>query len=339
MLAPEASRQIKRLCVFCGSSPGVDPAYRAAAAGLAQVMVQRDIALVYGGGRVGLMGEIADRVLEGGGTVTGVIPAALDRREVSHRGVTRLEVVGSMHERKARMAALADAFVALPGGLGTFEELIEAATWTQLGLHDKPIGLLDVRGFWRPLEAVLDHAAREGFIAEANRGLIVSGDEPEPLLNALARWRRPAGGPWLADATQTSEDTRPRGPLVGTSAFLVRDGRLLLTRRRGAHGAGTWAPPGGRVDAGERPGDAVRRELLEETGLVAEQVEPIGWTDDVMDETGRHHVTLHHVVTADGEPELREPGKAEPWTWHAVDALPEPLFAPVASLLATGWRP
>jgi 8-oxo-dGTP diphosphatase len=129
------------------------------------------------------------------------------------------------------------------------------------------------------------------------------------------------------------------GPFVGVSAIVVRGGALLLGRRRGAHGAGTFSPAGGKAEPGEHPSDTVRRELHEETGLVARSVRPIAWTSDVFDDGGLHYVTLHHVVDADGEPAVREPGKVEAWRWYAWDALPEPLFAPVSSLIAGGWRP
>jgi 8-oxo-dGTP diphosphatase len=130
-----------------------------------------------------------------------------------------------------------------------------------------------------------------------------------------------------------------RGPLVGTSAIVVRDGRVLLGRRRGAHGAGTWSPAGGKPEPGESPADAAARELREETGLVARELHPVGWTSDVFPEEGLHYVTLHHAVVADGEPRLLEPDKCEGWAWFDPDALPQPLFAPVASLFGSGWRP
>ena len=131
----------------------------------------------------------------------------------------------------------------------------------------------------------------------------------------------------------------PRGPFVGTSAVVVRDGLVLLGRRRGAHGAGTWSFPGGKLDAGESPEDAAARELHEETGLTAVRIAPITWTNDVFAADGLHFVTLHHLVEADGDPQVREPDKVEGWSWHRWDALPEPLFAPITALVATGWRP
>ncbi len=178
---------MRRVCVFCGASSGVRPAYAAAARGFGGAVASRGLGLVYGGGRVGLMGAVADGALAAGGEVTGVIPQALVERELAHGGLTELHVVGSLHERKALMADLADAFVALPGGFGTLDELLEQLTWSQLGLHAKPIGLLDVEEFWRPLIALARHATDEGFVRESDLGAIAVGDEPGALLDRLER--------------------------------------------------------------------------------------------------------------------------------------------------------
>ena len=174
------------VCVFCGSSPGRRPAYAAAADALGTALAERNIELVYGGGRVGLMGVLADAVLAGGGRVIGVIPEAILALEVGHLEVTRLEVVATMHERKARMADLADGFVALPGGLGTLDELFEILTWAQLGLHAKPCGLLDVDGYFDPLRAVLDGAVAEGFLDATRRTAILEGTDSGALLDAMS---------------------------------------------------------------------------------------------------------------------------------------------------------
>jgi len=171
-------------------------------------LARRRTGLVYGGGAVGLMGVVADAVLAAGGEVIGVIPGFLHRREVAHPGVSDLRVVRSMHERKALMAELAESFVALPGGLGTFEELFEAMTWTQLGVHDKPVALLDVNDFWAPVLALLDQAVTEGFLRSDVRAAVIHGTDPAEVLDAFARWRRPAVDEWidldpLADASDT----------------------------------------------------------------------------------------------------------------------------------------
>lgn len=184
---------MRHVCVFCGSSPGGQPAYLAAAVALGGLVARRGLGLVYGGASIGLMGAVADAALAGGGEVVGVIPAALEAKEIAHERLTRLEVVSSMHERKARMAELADAFVALPGGMGTLEETAEILTWAQLGLHHKPCGLLDVEGYWAPLVAFLDRAVRERFLRPEDRELLLVEQDPEALLDRLAA--RAAGQP------------------------------------------------------------------------------------------------------------------------------------------------
>lgn len=175
-----------RVCVFCGSAPGARPSYEAAARALGTELARRGVGLVYGGAAVGLMGSVADAALAAGGEVVGVIPGALVDREIAHAGLTELRVVGSMHERKALMAELSDAFVALPGGMGTLEELFEVFTWRQLGLHAKPIALLDVEGYWAGLVAFLEHAEAEGFLrAGTGEGLLLE-DGVAAVLDRLA---------------------------------------------------------------------------------------------------------------------------------------------------------
>jgi hypothetical protein len=175
--------------VYCGSNPGGRPGYRDAAAALGRLVAGRGIGLVYGGGNVGLMGVVAEAALGAGGEVIGVIPRAFVEKEVAHFGVSDLRIVGSMHERKALMADLSDAFVALPGGLGTLEELFETWTWAQLGLHAKPCGLLNVAGFFDPLVAFLDHAVRERFLKPPHRSLLIVEPAPGPLLDRLEEAR------------------------------------------------------------------------------------------------------------------------------------------------------
>ena len=183
---------MRRLCVFCGSSVGARPGYAASARGVARALVGRGIGLVYGGGGIGLMGALADAVLAAGGEVTGVIPRALATREIAHQGLTELRIVPSMHERKAVMAELADGFLALPGGLGTLEELFEILTWAQLGMHGKPIGVLNVEGYFDPVLALVARAVEEGFVRPEHGALLSAAAEPEALLERLARWRPPA---------------------------------------------------------------------------------------------------------------------------------------------------
>jgi len=188
---------MKRVCVYCGSSLGNQPIYRETAEAMGGLLARRGIGLVYGGGNVGLMGVVADAALAGGGEVIGVIPRSLADREIAHGGVTDLRVVDSMHTRKALMAELSDAFIAMPGGVGTFEEFFEAVTWTQLGVHRKPCGLLNVGGFYAPLAAFIDLAVTEGFIKPIHRAAIVVDDNPERLLDSLATIELPDVPKWI----------------------------------------------------------------------------------------------------------------------------------------------
>ena len=176
---------IKRLAVYCGSAPGSDPAFADAARELALLMVQRDIDLVYGGGRLGLMGIIADTVLDNGGCAYGVIPQALVDHEVAHHGCTELHTVANMHERKAKMTDLADAFVCLPGGIGTLDEMFEAWTWNALGYHAQPFCLLNVHGFWDGLAGFMDHVVDSGFLSEARRLQLLKADTAAEALDLL----------------------------------------------------------------------------------------------------------------------------------------------------------
>jgi hypothetical protein len=188
---------IRRLCVYAGSNAGARPEYAEAAAELARLMAARGIGLVYGGGKVGLMGVLADTVLDAGGEAIGIIPQALMEREVGHAGLTELRVVASMHERKALMAELSDGFVAVPGGIGTLEELIEVFTWSQLGIHAKPCGMLDAAGFYAGLAGFLDHMVGEGFLRHEHRSTLVRAGTPEELLARLEAWEPAAVHKWI----------------------------------------------------------------------------------------------------------------------------------------------
>ena len=194
---------MRRVCVFCGSSPGARPAYAEAAEELAGLLAGEGIGLVYGGGGVGLMGRLADAMLAGGGEAIGVIPSALVAREIGHTGLSELRVVGSMHERKALMAELSDAFVALPGGLGTLEELFEVYTWSQLGLHRKPCALLDVEGYYADLAGFLAHAVEERFLREEHRAMLIVEREPGALLERLESFEPEGVQPKWIDRGET----------------------------------------------------------------------------------------------------------------------------------------
>jgi uncharacterized protein (TIGR00730 family) len=193
---------MKRVCVYCGSSPGSQPDYAEAAKNLAHALVKRQIDLVYGGASVGVMGVLANTVLAEGGHVIGIIPQGLVDKEVAHTGLSDLRVVKSMHERKTLMSELSDGFIALPGGLGTLEELLEVLTWAQLGLHQKPCGLLNIRDYYRSLIDFLDHAVSEKFLEEVYRTMLLVEKQPERLLERFECYQAPAVARWV-DRTNT----------------------------------------------------------------------------------------------------------------------------------------
>ncbi|EKU80502.1 TIGR00730 family Rossman fold protein [Massilia timonae] len=196
---------MKTLAVYCGAAHGANPFYADAARALARAMVEHNIALVYGGGKVGLMGVIADEVLRLGGEATGVIPRALVEREVGHAGLTRLFVVKDMHERKTMMSGLSEGFIAMPGGMGTLEELFEMVTWAQLGIHAKPIGLLNVNGFYDGLRAFVRHQVQEGFVRPEHEGLMVAESDPDELIRRL---RAAAPAPAVQAAVEADAEAR-----------------------------------------------------------------------------------------------------------------------------------
>ncbi|AJE16446.1 LOG family protein [Stutzerimonas balearica] len=187
---------LRSICVFCGASTGTDPVYREAAAAMGRTLAEQGITLVYGGGAVGLMGVVADAALAAGGEVIGIIPQSLKDAEIGHPGLTRLEIVDGMHARKARMAELADAFIAMPGGLGTLEELFEVWTWGQLGYHAKPMGLLDTNHFYAKLSHFLDHLVAEAFVRPQYREMLQRGDTPDALLERLRAWQPTVTAKW-----------------------------------------------------------------------------------------------------------------------------------------------
>ena len=193
---------MRRVCVFCGSSSGARAAYEQSAREVGRLLAERNLGLVYGGARVGLMGAVADAALAAGGEVIGIIPHSLVRKEVAHETLHDLRMVDTMHERKAQMADLADAFVALPGGCGTFEEFFEIVTWAQIGLHRKPCGLLNVAGYYDPLLALLDHAVTEQFVRPEHRRIVCADTDPARLLDTLLTYRTPLVEKWL-DQSET----------------------------------------------------------------------------------------------------------------------------------------
>jgi uncharacterized protein (TIGR00730 family) len=191
---------LRSVTVYCGSNAGADPAYAEATRGLARLLVDSDIRIVYGGASLGLMGVLADTAMEAGGEVIGIMPQALFDREIGHRGVSDLRVVASMHERKALMAELADGFIALPGGIGTLEELIEVYTWSQLGIHRKPLGVLNVNGYYDKLAGFLDDAVHQRFLPAQHRDVLIFEPDPETLLARMAGAETPTASKWLTEA-------------------------------------------------------------------------------------------------------------------------------------------
>lgn len=190
-------RTFSSVCVYCGSSSGADPSFGHAAEELGHLIADRGLRLIYGGGHVGLMGRLADSVLARGGEAHGVITRALQDKEVAHAGLTELDVVDTMHERKARMSDLADGFLMLPGGFGTLDEYFEALTWTQLGVHSKPCAILDVDGYFEPLIDFIRHATTKRFVRSEHRDMVIAGTDPGAVLDAMASWQRPTADKWL----------------------------------------------------------------------------------------------------------------------------------------------
>ncbi|MBC7998827.1 MAG: TIGR00730 family Rossman fold protein [Leptolyngbya sp.] len=189
---------MQTICVFCGSSPGVKHEYAVGARELGCVLAKKNINLVYGGGRVGLMGMVADAALAAGSKVTGIIPRSLADKEIAHQGLTDLRIVTTMHERKAMMSELSDGFIAMPGGFGTLEELFEVVTWAQLGIHTKPFGLLNVAGYYDGLISFLDHSVEQGFVPLRHREMIIVSDDAEELVELLAAYRPIPEEKWLS---------------------------------------------------------------------------------------------------------------------------------------------
>ncbi len=193
----DSPRSFRRIAVFCGSNSGRSPVYAEATRHLGRLFLERDIGLVYGGGNVGLMGILADTLLDGGGEVLGVIPKSLEEREVAHHGITELSVVQTMHERKQKMYDLADAVIAMPGGIGTLDELFESWTWNQLGYLNEPCGLLNIAGYFQPLVDMLDRMVTEGFLRREQRDMLQVSDRPEELLDLLAKAQKPGVDKWI----------------------------------------------------------------------------------------------------------------------------------------------
>jgi uncharacterized protein (TIGR00730 family) len=260
--------RVVRICVFCGSSPGRSERYISAARSLGRLLAERGIGLVYGGASVGTMGALADAALDAGGEVIGVIPEQLVDRELAHPRLSDLRVVADMHERKARMAERADGFVALPGGAGTLEEFFEVWTWAQLGLHTKPLGLLDIDGYYQPLLTFIDRMVTEQFLRADYRDMLVVASEPTVLLDHFTAYQPPRSKwrdvPATVDSAATGLVARPPPPVDALAWVHVRDRRMLAVRARGND---RFYLPGGKRQPGESDAAALSREIREELGV------------------------------------------------------------------------
>ena len=250
-----------RICVFCGSNAGHNPLYTDAAREMGRTVAARQIDLVYGGGRVGLMGVIADAVLDAGGAVVGVMPQSLVDREIQHAGLTELHVVATMHERKTRMAELADGFIALPGGAGTLEEIFEQWTWAQLGIHGKPCGFVNTLGYFDPVRDMVGRMECEGFLRPEHAAMLVFESEPAAILDAFRAYSAPVSK-WSSPST------------IRIVAALIQDeaNRVLLVRKKGTR---AFMQPGGKLLPSESPLAALDRELREELGCAVRPSSPV----------------------------------------------------------------
>ena len=247
-----------RICVFCGSSAGNNQVYADAARETGRTLARRGIALVYGGGRVGLMGVLADAALNAGGRVIGVIPQSLLEREIQHTGLSELQVVSTMHERKTKMAELADGFIALPGGAGTLEEIFEQWTWAQLGIHHKPCGFLNTNGYFDPLRQMIDGMTPEGFLRPEHASMLVFHTELAAIVDAFRDYLPP-----VAKYQVSTNRNEPAHQCIRIVAALVQDeaGHVLLVRKKGTR---AFMQPGGKLQDSESHLDALERELREE---------------------------------------------------------------------------
>lgn len=306
-----------RICVFCGSSSGKNEAYAQAARDMGTTLAQAGIELVYGGGRVGLMGVIADAALAAGGSVIGVMPQALVDREVQHVSLTELHVVESMHERKTKMSTLADGFVALPGGAGTLEEIFEQWTWAQLGIHQKPCGFLNINGYFDPLRQMIEQMSGEGFLRTDHASMLVFDTKPAAILESFRAYSAPLAK-WMATAQKT----------IRIVAALIQDdrGRLLLVRKRGTS---AFMQPGGKIQGDESHIETLQRELAEELSCTM-QPDPVylgTFTAPAANEQGSHVEAATYRVQLAGP--IRAASEIAEIFWLDPREIPTVALAPL----------
>lgn len=297
------------LCVFCGSSSG-NGSYEEAARTTGHALVRAGVRLIYGGGKVGLMGALADAVLSAGGEVTGVMPRALFEREIAHPGVSDMRIVQSMHERKELMAALADGFIALPGGAGTLEEIFEQWTWSQLGIHEKPCGFLNVNGYFGPLLAMIERMVVEGFMARPFSAMLAVETEPSALLARFCAYQAPPRK-WPIPSEPVARSTHIQ---IAAAMIANQDGRILLVRKRDTR---FFMQPGGKLDHGETALATLARELSEELGCSLLKADFLGvFTAPAANEPSRRveAALFHSAITGNITPgaEIEEIAWVEP---------------------------
>jgi uncharacterized protein (TIGR00730 family) len=325
------------ICVFCGSSPGRDRRYEDAARATARALAHAKLRLVYGGGKVGLMGTLADELLSAGGRVTGIIPRSLWEKEIAHDGLTELRVVEDMHERKKLMAELSDGFIALPGGAGTLEEIFEQWTWSQLGIHTKPCGLLNVDGYFNLQIAMIERMVGEGFLSHAYAAMLQVESDPNVLL-ARMRVYRPPARKWSGnDGRRTPSRSIP----IAAAVIADEDGRVLLVRK--SH-TSFFMQPGGKLSAGETAIEALRRELKEELGCLLVKSEFLGFFAAPAANEPMHSVeaALFQVFTSgqlEPQAEIEEIAWVDPAAssgWPLAPLTRDHVF-PLLLLRRSGW--
>jgi uncharacterized protein (TIGR00730 family) len=332
-----------RICVFCGSTSGNNELYANAAREMGRTLAARRIELVYGGGRVGLMGALADAALMAGGAVIGVMPRSLVEREIQHTSLTELHTVTTMHERKTKMAELADGFIALPGGAGTLEEIFEQWTWAQLGIHNKPCGFLNVNGYFDPLRKMIDQMASQGFLCPQYASMLVFDTEPDAILDAFRDYSPPPSK-WQAP----SDGLGPTQTVIRIVAALAQDelGRVLLVRKKGTR---AFMQPGGKLQDSESHLVALERELGEElrcsvrpgsSVFLGTFAAPAANESNCLVEAALYGVELVGPISA--APEIDEVAWADPYCFDEIELAPltrEKVLPLAARLFARRSKP
>ncbi|PIE07978.1 MAG: TIGR00730 family Rossman fold protein [Rhodobacterales bacterium] len=319
---------MRTVCVFCGSASGHDPVFLHAARKAGEALSKQSLKLVYGGGKVGLMGAVADAALSRGGEVVGVMPRHLVEREISHNGLTELLIVETMHERKTRMSDLADGFLVLPGGAGTLEEAFEQWTWAQIALHAKPIGFLNVDGFFDPLMDMVDGMVKAGFLAPAYRDMLIVENDPDSILERFSAYVPPAGKTYEASGNQAAVSMTQQTTLKIAVAVIMDDsGNMLLVRKRGTE---SFMQPGGKIEANETVRQSLERELLEELGAETRNAEFLAQlTAPAANEP--NHVVEAQVFRVELARSPAISAEIEEMCWHRPGCVEDRKIAPLSA--------